>query len=293
MVSVRRVGACLAVGAALVAAGMTPAAAHANPVPVRGCPNDFVTLPPVAPARHAHVPADVTRPPGFRATAGMTLYGVATSAVRHHGGGIGYEAIAGPSGYLCSGIGEYEDDVSFATLQSRRHPSFAVTARFGYGQGGFAALCTYLSAAGRTHAARRLAHEFGMTLRECREQTPNMPKAAHARGVRISAVRSALFAVVIHAPAGSERTWGQIGPNGKARRGHITTTPTLSVAIVRFRSLNRLYSPQTLDCSLPAARHSTCVAAGRAFVGETLMTSYGWNRNAAARAGRAVARALR
>jgi hypothetical protein len=35
------------------------------------------------------------------------------------------------------------------------------------------------------------------------------------------------------------------------------------------------------------------VAAGGAFASETLMTSYGWHRKAAARAGRAVARALR
>ena len=298
MASVRRVGASLAVlvaalGVTAVAASPAAARSHAALIPVQGCPADFVTEPPVAPRRHAHAPADVVRPPGFRPTPGMALYGVASASVRHHGAGVGYETIAGPRGYRCSGLGFYEDDVSFATLQSPKHPTFALGARFGYGQGGFAALCSYLLAAGRTHDARAIAHEVGMTLRECREQTPNMPKGSHARAVRFSAQRTAPFAVVIHARAGSERICWPIGRGGKALRGHRTTTPTLSVAIVKYTSLHRLHSPQTLDCSLPAARRGTCVTAARAFAAENLVTSYGWGRKAAARAGRAVARAMR
>lgn len=294
MGSVHKVGAWLAVGVAVLAVAMTPAsAATRERLPVTGCPADFVTLPPVAPGRHAHAPANVTRPPGFRPTPGMALYGVASNSVRHRGRGIGYEAMAGPRGYACSGVGEWEDDISFATLRSPKHPSLAVTARFGYGQGGFAALCAYLAAAGRTHDARALAHAFGVTLHQCRKQTPNMPRAAHTRGVALRAQHAAPFAVVIRAPAGTETTWGAIGQNRRMLRGHRTTTPTVSVAIVKYTSLQQLLSPQTLDCSLPAARHRVCVAAARAFVGETLMTSYGWNRKAAAHAGRTVARALR
>jgi hypothetical protein len=223
----------------------------------------------------------------------MALYGVASASVRHHGAGVGYETIAGPRGYNCSGLGFYEDDVSFATLQSPKNPTFVVSAGFNDGQGGFAALCEYLRAAGRTHDARAIAHEVGMTLRQCREQTPDTPKGSHARGVRLSPRRAAPFAVVIRAPAGSERVCCPLGRGGKALRNPRTTTPTLSVALAKYTSLHHLLNPQTLDCSLPSARRSNCVVAGRAFVSETLVTSYGWDRKDAARAARAVGRALR
>jgi hypothetical protein len=293
MVSVAKVGACWAMGLAIVLAGVTPAAnAVARSLPVRGCPADFSTLPPVAPAHHAHVPTDVTRPPGYRPTRGVALYGVASDSVRTRGNKLGYEALAAPTGYACSGVGGWEDDISFATFRSRTNRSHAVTARFNFGQGGFAALCAYLDAAGRVHAARRVAHLFRETLRQCRQQTPDLPKPAHARGVRLSTRHAAPFAVVIRAPAGSETTWGPITRDGTFQRGHRTTTPTVSVAIVKYISLRRFVSPQSLDCSLPSARHSTCVVAARAFVSETMITSFGWNPSAAARAGRSVARTL-
>ena len=263
---------------------------------VRGCPADFVTLPPAGAARRAKPPRSVPRPPGVRVKRGTALYAVATVMARHRAGRVGYETLLGPTGLACSGVGGWEDDVSFATLVSPTHPSEVVSARFNFGQGGFSALCGYLAAAGRRAAAREVGHTIGLTVRQCRTTgAPDLPAAAHTRGVRLAGGSSAPFAVVISAPRGSETTWMHVTRHAKIVSGRRTTTPTVSVAVVKYKRskvLAGFVSPQALDCSLPPAQRGKCVSAAQAFVSETMLRSFGWSAAKSAAAGRKVARAL-
>lgn len=201
--------------------------------------------------------------------------------------------LLGPAAFSCSGVGEFLDDVSFATLLSPPDPGQAVTASFNMGQGGHFAWCGYLDAGGRRAAARQVARLFGTTVRQCRRATPDLSGATQVRGVQLAKGAGAPFAVIIHAPRGSETTGGHVTRTGKLVAGRKTTTPTESVAIVRFTSPSRYFAPQTLDCSLRRAQHGTCVSAGQAFVSETLLRSFDWSAAKSAAAGRKVARALR
>jgi hypothetical protein len=265
-------------------------AAHA----VRRCPADFVTLPPAGAARRAKPPRSVPRPPGVRVRRGEALYAVASDMLRgHKGSRFGYETVLGPSRFSCSGIGAFLDEVSFATLLSPTHPSHVVSASFNMGQGGYDAWCGYLAAGGRRAAARAVARAFGTTIRQCRQATPDLPRRARASGVRLAKGSAAPFAVVIRAPRRSERTGEHVSRTGKQIAGRKTTTPTVSVAIVKYTSASRYVAPQALDCSLPRAQRRTCVSAGQAFASETLLRSFGWSAAKAAAAGRAVAKALR
>jgi hypothetical protein len=280
------------VAAVTLAAFVVPAPAVAARATVHSCGHDFLTVPPVAPARVAHPPKGLAPPPGVRDGNGLAFWAMAsisTSAGPRH---VGYEVLAAPTGSACAGLGYYEDDISYATFWSKTDPSRAVTARFGFGQGGFSAICAYLAAAGRTAAAKSLARTFRMTLAQCRKDTADLPASAHARGVRLRAPNSAPFAVIVKAPTGSESTPSRVTASGQFTRGRKTTTPTLSVALVRYTGLRGFVSPQSYDCSLPAAKRSICLRGIRAFVAETLITSFRWSRTAADTAARKVVRAF-
>lgn len=289
--------ACLFVGATLIAA---PASWASSPIHgvrgVRGCPADFVTLPPAGAARRAKPPRSVPRPPGVRVRRGAALYAVATAEARHRAGRVGYETLLGPAGMSCSGVGGWEDDISFATLVSPTQPSHVVSARFNFGQGGFSALCAYLAAGGRRADARAVAHTIGLTLHQCRTTgAPDLPAAARARGVRLAGSSRAPFAVIINAPRGSETTWMHVTRHAKIVSGRRTTTQTVSVAVVKYvksRSLAGFVSPLALDCSLPATQRARCVAAAQAFASETMLRTFGWSAAKSAAAGRKVAAAL-
>jgi hypothetical protein len=269
-----------------------PASAAGTRTAVHACSRDYLTVPPVAPARVARPPAGLAIPPGVKAGTGLSFWAMATDSTYRGPQHVGYEVIAAPTGFACAGVGYYEDGVSYATFWSKTNPSHAVTARFGFGQGGFAATCAYLAAAGRTAAASALARSFGMTLAQCRQGTPDLPAAAQAHGVRFRSANSAPFAVIVKAPPGSESTWGHLNANGQGTPGRKTTTPTLSVALTRYIGLSGLASPQSYDCSLAAAKRSICLRGIRAFVAETLITSFRWTRAAADQAGRKVVAAF-
>jgi hypothetical protein len=257
---------------------------------VRRCARDFLIVPPAGKARRAHPPARLSTPPGVRRLAHTAWFAVASNSVRHP---VGYEALLAPSGFACSGTGASEDDLAFATWTSTTHRGQAISVHFNLAQAGFTALCGYLAAAHR-RAASSVARLFGTTVTECRRTGAlDMPASAHTRSVRLRTAARAPFAVVIKAPAGTEQTGLRVATSGAFLRGHTTTTPTLSVAIVVYRGLSAFVSPQTLDCSLPVARRSTCVRAIQAFASEALASSFGWHSRDAARAGRKIAKAAR
>jgi hypothetical protein len=269
----------------------TMRAAATTTVKVRRCARDFLMVPPGGPARRARPPSALSTPPGVHRLRGTAWFAVASNSTPHP---IGYEALLAPSRFACSGTGDSEDELSFATWTSTTHRSQAISAHFGLAQGGFTALCGYLAAAHRHAAASSVAREFGTTVAACRRTGAlDMPASAHARGVKLRSGMRAPFAVVIRAPAGTESTGLRVARNGAFLRGHKTTTPTLSVAIVVYRGLSAFVSPQTLDCSLPIARRSTCVRAIQAFASETLASSFRWHSRDAARAGRKVVVAAR
>jgi hypothetical protein len=78
----------------------------------------------------------VSRPVGLRVGRVMALSGVMNNRRRTSSGNVGlaYQTLAGPTGFACSGLGNAQDDVSWASFRSLRGGSHSMTAMFDAGR---------------------------------------------------------------------------------------------------------------------------------------------------------------
>ena len=288
--STRTLSAVLAAGAALagvVVAAPAHAAASAARSTVRRCHDDFASLTPDQKhGKRVHAPSNVTRPTGIAIPAGMGVYGVANDLGTD--GALRYQTLAGPTAFVCSGAALSEDDVSWATFRSAKTHSHSLTATFMLGQGAFPAECEYLAAAHRHKAARQAASLYSGKVSQCREETEDTPAGSRIRPIFLTGKRSGPIAIVIHARKGTEYTGPAVTHAGHETRPVKTTTPTISVAVLSWKSKKSYTWPQTMDCSLTASQHKTCAKAGAVFLDQALQGTYGWSASAAARAARKV-----